>query len=90
MIHEPEREDRQLPVRASGGGREAFFIGLVGIDLTALEGESKLRFKICRIADIKCTVGFGGGFNAVNFLQRFMCISMASSAVIRLRERRIS
>lgn len=72
MIHEPERDDKQLPVRASGGAREAFFVGLGGIDLIAREGESKLRFRICLIAVIKCTVGFGGGFNAVNFLHSFM------------------
>ncbi|WVZ25536.1 hypothetical protein V8G54_004080 [Vigna mungo] len=63
-------------------------VGLLGVDLTL--GESKLLLRICLIADIKCTVGFGGGPDALNFLQKFICFAIASSVQTSLSDLTIS
>lgn len=67
----------------------SFLIGLLGLDLTAL-GESKLRRRRCFTAEMSFSVGFGGGVQDLNFLQKFMCRITASSVSISRSDLKIS
>lgn len=89
--YQPEIEGKQLSDRVSVDAQISwpFLKGLLGVDLSAL-GESKLRLKSCLIAEIKCTVGFEGGLEDLNFSQKFMCRFRASSVLINLSDRKTS
>lgn len=75
------RVEKQLSERVNPapGIPVSFLIGLLGVDL-----DSKLRLRSCLTADIKCTVGSGGGSEDLNFLQKFICLVMASSVLTSL------
>lgn len=89
--YQPDKLGKQLSDLVSAGPRIclSIFVGLLGVDLRAL-GESKLFLRICLMAEIKCTVGFGGGPEVLNFLQKFMCLAIASSVLISLPDLMIS
>lgn len=79
--NQPVRVEKQLSerVNAEPGIRVSFLMGLLGVDL-----DSKLRLRSCLMAEIKCTVGSGGGSGDLNFLQKFICLVMASSVLTSL------
>lgn len=90
-LHGPDRLGKQLSDLVSPELLlfRSPFNGLLGVDLIAL-GESKLRLRICLMAAIKCTVGSGGGTEDLNFLQKFMCLFIASSVLSSLSDLMIS
>lgn len=67
--------------------RLTVFVGLQGIDPSDL-GESKLFLNSCLIAEIKWTVGSGGGPEDLNLLQKLKWRLKASSALISLSSHR--
>lgn len=82
-----ERFGMQLSDRANIFLRSTLFVGLQGIDLSDL-GETKLFLNSCLIAEIKWTVGSGGGPEDLNLLQKLKWRLKASSALISLSSHR--